>query len=86
MKATRSYSSVQDGAHTGSGGSPDKTGNIKTSKLSGVFSEFELAVDLSNSVPSLRFASFDPLLTFLQLTSAADSEGADYQTFKALLK
>ncbi len=34
----------------------------------------------------LRFVSFDPSLTFLQLTSAADSEGADYQTFKALLK
>ena len=33
-----------------SGGSPDKTGCIKAAKLSGVFSEFELAVDLSNSV------------------------------------
>lgn len=51
------------------GGSPDKTGCITAAKLSGVFSEFELAVDLGNS-----------------LASAADSEGADYQTFKALLK
>ena len=43
----------------GPGGSPDKTGNIKTSKLSGVFAEFELAVDLSKSV-SARAPRADP--------------------------
>ena len=50
------FSSVQVGAHTSPGGSPDKTGNIKTSKLSGVFAEFELAVDLSKSVSTLHSA------------------------------
>jgi hypothetical protein len=32
------------------GGSPDKSGSIKAAKLSGVLSEFELAVDISKSV------------------------------------
>ena len=50
------FSSVQVVAHTSPGGSPDKTGNIKTSKLSGVFAEFELAVDLSKSVSTLLSA------------------------------
>jgi hypothetical protein len=39
-----------------SGGSPDKSGIIKASKLSGVFSEFELAVDLSKSVRTMPHA------------------------------
>ena len=39
--------------HIFPGGSPDKSGMIKASKLSGVFSEFELAVDLSKSVSTL---------------------------------
>ena len=72
-------------SHTASGGSPDKTGNIKTSKLSGVFTEFELAVDLSKSVSSLTCAPH-PLSCRLSQMAAADSESADFQAFKAMLK
>jgi hypothetical protein len=36
--------------HICPGGSPDKSGCIKAAKLSGVLSEFELAVDISKSV------------------------------------
>lgn len=74
--------------HICPGGSPDKSGCIKAAKLSGVLSEFELAVDISKSVCFLSrcFLILFGDVWILQLESAADSEGADYQTFKALLK